>query len=198
LTTRPAGRELDVKDDPAREEGAEPGDVQEPPPEAGPSPQVGAPQDVAAAPTAEELAQVEDRWLRAEAELQNYRRRAAREREEAKQAAEESVMLEIVVALDDLERALSAGGPDSSAPWMNGVRLVMNRLVDYLSRQGVVPVDPAGAPFDPVLHEAILEVETVEAEPGQVMQVVLRGWRRGGRALRPARVVVARAPAETT
>jgi len=189
-----------VKDDPAREEAAEPDEAAEPGPEAGSSPQAGAPPEgeAAAAPSAEDLAQLEDRWLRAEAELQNYRRRAAREREEARQAAEESVMLEIIAALDDLERALAAGGPDSTAPWMHGVRLVMNRLVDYLARQGVVPVDPVGAPFDPALHEAILELATVEAEPGQVMQVVLRGWRRGGRALRPARVVVARAPAETT
>ncbi len=188
-----------MNDDPGRKDTAPPDDArreEEAPPAgeggAAAPPAAGAP----AGPSAEDLAALEDRWLRAEAELQNYRRRAAREREEARQAAEESVMLEIVAALDDLERAQAAGASASSEPWVAGVRLVMSRLTDFLARQGVTVVDPVGAPFDPALHEAILEVESSDAEPGRVTQVVLKGWRRGARALRAARVVVARAPAE--
>ena len=149
------------------------------------------------AAAAEDPAVLRDRWLRAEANLQNYRRRAERERVEARRNAEESVMLELIVALDDLDRALAmareAGAPET---WSEGVRLVVGRLTDYLARQGVVPLDPAGEAFDPNFHEAILELESAEVPPGHVVQVVLRGWRRGERALRPARVIVARAPAE--
>jgi molecular chaperone GrpE len=143
----------------------------------------------------EDAAVLKDRWLRAEADLQNFRRRAARDREEARQSAEESVMLEIIAALDDLERAL-ATVPESGAPepWTEGVRMVGGRLVDYLGRQGVVALEPVGQLFDPAFHEAVLEMVVPGAEPGHVTQVLLRGWRRGTRALRAARVVVACAP----
>jgi molecular chaperone GrpE len=155
----------------------------------------GAVPGAAGAPAEEEAGVLKDRWLRAEADLQNYRRRAAREREEARRNAEESVMLEVITALDDLERAL-ATARDSGAPesWAEGVRMVVARLGDFLARQGVTPVDPLGQPFDPAFHEAVLEMEAAGVPPGHVSQVVLRGWRRGERALRAARVVVARGP----
>jgi molecular chaperone GrpE len=148
-----------------------------------------------AAPPAEDAGDLRDRWLRAEADLQNYRRRAAREREEARRSAEEGVMLEIIAALDDLDRALGTAR-DSGAPesWTEGVRMVAARLGDFLARQGVTPVDPLGQPFDPSFHEGVLEMEAAGVPPGHVAQVVLRGWRRGDRALRAARVVVAREP----
>ena len=138
-----------------------------------------------------------DRWLRAEAELQNYRRRATREWEEGRRRAEESVLIEMVGALDDLDRALgaaeSSGAPDA---WTQGVVLVAQRMRDFLARQGVTAEDPLGQPFDPAFHEALLEVEATEGvAPGTVVQVALKGYRRDGRPLRPARVVVGRAPA---
>jgi len=143
----------------------------------------------------EDAALLKDRWLRAEAELQNFRRRAAREREETRRSAEEGVMLELIAALDDLDRALTTV-PESDAPelWTEGVRMVGSRLVEYLGRQGVVTLDPLGQPFDPVFHEAVLEMVVPGVAPGHVTQVLLRGWRRGMRVLRAARVVVARAP----
>ena len=145
--------------------------------------------------TGEDAALLKDRWLRAEAELQNFRRRAAREREETRRSAEEGVMLELIAALDDLDRALATvPESDSPEPWTEGVRMVGSRLVEYLGRQGVVTLDPVGQPFDPVFHEAVLEMAVPGVEPGHVTQVLLRGWRRGPRVLRAARVVVARAP----
>lgn len=165
----------------------------------------GAPPEGAQAPGApdagggvgEDAAALRDRWLRAEAELQNFRRRAAREREEARRLAEESVLLELIAVLDDLERALAA--PDAAAApaaWAEGVRLVAQRVQDVLGRHGVTALDPRGAPFDPAFHEALLEVDAPEGvEPGQVAHVVLKGYARGGRALRAARVAVARAGA---
>ncbi len=170
-----------------------------------PGPEAPAPAEAAAAApappatSAGEADLLRARWLRAEAELQNYRRRAARERDETRRGAEESVMLEVIAALDDLDRAL-ASSRDSGAPesWAEGVRLVATRLGDYLARQGVVPVDPLGQPFDPRFHEAVLEMAAAGTPPGHVAQVVLRGWRRGERALRAARVVVAREPGGQT
>jgi molecular chaperone GrpE len=135
-----------------------------------------------------------DRWLRAEAELHNYRRRARREIEDARRAGEEVILLELVRWLDDLERALEAAQASGAAAAItDGIALVLQKGRDALARHGLVVVDPLGEPFDPTLHEAILEVDPgAEAEPGHVAQVVLKGYRRGDRALRPARVVVAR------
>jgi molecular chaperone GrpE len=137
-----------------------------------------------------------DRWLRAEAELQNFRRRAGRQWEEARRGAEEAVLLEMVAALDDLERALEAArGIGAVQEWVKGVALVAQRLRGYLARQGVGIVDPLGQPFDPAFHEALLETDAPPGTlPGAVVQVVQKGYRRGDRALRAARVVVARAP----
>ncbi len=147
----------------------------------------------------EDAAVLKDRWLRAEAELQNFRRRAAHDREESRRNAEESVMLEIVAALDDLDRALTTV-PESGSQeaWAEGVRMVGRRLVEYLGRQGVTPVDPVGQPFDPAFHEAVLEMPVADVPPGQVTQVLVRGWRRGKRTLRAARVVLARAADEAS
>jgi molecular chaperone GrpE len=137
-----------------------------------------------------------DRWLRTEAELQNLRRRARRELEDATRAAEEAVLLDLVSWLDDLDRALEAATGAGAAPsWVEGVALVLQKGREYLERQGVVAVDPLGQPFDPAYHEAVLEVDAPEGmSPGHVTQVIHKGYRRGTRTLRAARVVVARAP----
>jgi molecular chaperone GrpE len=152
----------------------------------------------AATPPAEGAAELRDRWLRAEADLQNFRRRAARELDEARRSAEESVMLDVIESLDDLERALDAV-PDegAAAGWAAGVRLVAQRLRDSLARRGVTVMDPVGQPFDPTFHDALLQLPAPEGVvPGTVVQVALRGYQRNGRALRAARVVVARAAGE--
>src|SRR5206468_332078 len=151
----------------------------------------------AAVPEAEPAVDYKDRWLRTEAELQTYRRRARREIEDARRVAEESVLLDLVSWLDDLERAVDAareGGAMSS--WVEGVSLLLQKGHEYLERQGVATVDPADQTFDPNFHEAILEVDAPKGTtPGTVVQVVHKGYRRGNRALRPARVVVARGDA---
>ena len=146
---------------------------------------------------AEPAPDYKDRWLRAEAELQNFRRRASREWEEGRRMAEEGVLLEMVAALDDLDRALEAArSSGGSGAWIEGVTLVAQRLRDGLARRGVTVEDPLGQPFDPAFHEALLEVDApAGAAPGTVVQVAHKGYRRGERALRAARVVVARTPA---
>lgn len=149
-----------------------------------------------AAEAAEDAAAFQDRWLRAEADLQNLRRRAALEREESRRSAEESVMLDLISILDDLERALDAvRAAGTEGAWLDGVDLVAARMRDSLARRGVEIMDPVGQPFDPAFHEALLEVPAPDGmRAGDVAEVVLKGYRRGGRALRAARVVVAREP----
>lgn len=137
-----------------------------------------------------------DRWLRAEAEIQNARRRATRDREESVRAAEERILLDMVEVLDDLERALAAMPQEPSAgssAWAQGVALTAQRLRDALARRGVTPIAAVGVPFDPAFHEALLEVEPPKGiRPGAVVQEVQKGYARDNRALRAARVVVAR------
>ena len=141
-----------------------------------------------------EAADFKDKWLRAEAEIQNVRRRLAREREEAVRASEDRVLLDVIGLLDDLERALSSLPPEQAAgAWAQGVVLTAQRMRDTLARHGVTVVPAVGQPFDPVFHEALLEVPAPEGiAPGHVAQEVLRGYQRENRALRAARVVVAR------
>jgi len=156
--------------------------------------------DVEAPPSAPAAAEVDyrDRWLRAEAEIQNVRRRAQRDLDEQTRAVEERMLLEVIDVLDDLDRALaSAEKAGDTGSWIQGVRLVSDRLLSSLARSGATPIEPIGAPFDPHLHEAMLEVEAPEGmSAGDVVHVIRRGWKRSGRTLRPARVAVARAPAE--
>ena len=135
-----------------------------------------------------------DRWLRAEAELQNSRRRAARDLGDAVRSAEDRILVELIELLDDLERALAALAPaQGNEAWAQGVALTAQRMREVLARRGVTPIVAVGRPFDPALHEALLEVPPPDGvAPGSVAQEVQKGYQRGERALRPARVVVAR------
>ena len=146
-------------------------------------------------PEAPEVPDYKDKWLRTEAELQNFRRRAQRDREDGVRAAEDRILLDLIELLDDVERALAAVTPEQAAdPWTQGVTLTAQRMRDALARRGVTTIVTHGQPFDPAFHDALLEVPAPEGvAPGCVAQEVLKGYRRGDRALRAARVVVARA-----
>jgi len=135
-----------------------------------------------------------DRWLRAEAEVQNTRRRMLRDRDDAVRASEERILIDMVEVLDDLERALAALPQDQAGnAWAQGVALTAQRLRDALARRGVTPIATVGEPFDPTFHEALLEVAPPEGfRPGAVVQEVQKGYARDNRALRAARVVVAK------
>jgi len=164
----------------------------------GPAADQAAAEPAATPDPAAEAAEFRDRWLRAEAEIQNVRRRAAREREELRRELEDRWLLEAAALLDDLDRGLAAaresGAPDA---WIRGFELAGGRIRELLERHGVSVVEPAGQPFDPRFHEALLEVEPpAGAAPGTVAHVVSRGYARDGRSLRAARVAVARAPGE--
>ena len=137
-----------------------------------------------------ELARVRDERLRADAELQNVRRRAAREAVEAERRGETRAFGAFLTLIDDLERARAAAAGDEGSPLHAGVSLVLTRAMDELARLGVSPIDPEGEPFDPHAHEALLSAASESHPAGAVAQVISRGYRRGDRLLRPARVVV--------
>ena len=144
---------------------------------------------------AADLASAKDAWLRAEADLQNVRRRTNKEVEEAESRAVGRMLLTLVTFADDLERALEAARQaGEKGPLAAGVELVLVRLLETLRAHGVEPIDPAGEAFDPHEHEALLSVPSETCPAGTVAQVIARGYRHGGRLLRPARVMVSSGP----
>jgi molecular chaperone GrpE len=130
-----------------------------------------------------------DRWKRAAADFDNFRKRAAKEREATVTFANERLVKELLPILDDLERALVAATEHQEAALEDGVRLVHQSLEQLLRRQGLEEIDAAGK-FDPHVHEALLS-QPSEAEEGSVIDVVQKGYTLGDRVVRPARVVVA-------
>jgi molecular chaperone GrpE len=134
----------------------------------------------------------DDRLLRLAADFENYKKRAARERQEYVTLANERLIGELLPILDDLERALAAAEDHQEAQLEEGVRLVHRSLAGLLERHGVTPISTDGK-FDPYQHEALLS-QPSEAEEGSVLDVVQKGYKLGERVVRPARVVVAAAP----
>lgn len=144
----------------------------------------------------QELAQARDRWLRAEADLKNVQRRAAREVEEAERRGHDRVLLPLLALADDLERALASAheAGEGESALAQGIALVESRLLDALRAEGVIELDAAGAPFDPREHEAMLTAPHADVPAGHIAQVIAKGWRRGDRLVRPARVLVSSGP----
>jgi molecular chaperone GrpE len=136
----------------------------------------------------ERLAALEDRLLRVAADFENYKKRAAREREEYVTFANERLIKELLPVLDDLERALQAAAEHEEAKLEEGVELVHRALASLLERHGVKEIGTEGT-FDPHVHEALLS-QPSEAEQGSVIDVVQKGYTIGDRVVRPARVIV--------
>ena len=127
----------------------------------------------------------DDRYLRALADLENYRKRAAQEVERRVAEKTERLLLDWIEAVDSVDRALGMQPSD-------GLRSVLEQMEAILARQGVERVGAAGDPFDPELHEAISVQESDEVPERTVLDVARSGYRRGERVLRPAQVVVSR------
>jgi molecular chaperone GrpE len=138
-----------------------------------------------------ELVAEHDRLLRTAADLENFRKRVARERDDAARHAAGPVVKDLIPAVDNLERALSAASP--SDPLAEGVRMVLRQVEEALARHGVEPRSAMGEPFDPELHEALATVPAPGAAPGTVVAQHGRAWLHHGRLLRPAMVAVAAA-----
>jgi molecular chaperone GrpE len=126
---------------------------------------------------------------RAQADFENYRKRAAKEAALAGQRAKSGLVRELLPVVDNLERALASAGDDEQH-LAEGVRLVHSELIAVLERNGVEQFDPRGERFDPEEHEALSMRSEDGAESGTVLDVVEKGYRANGGILRPARVVV--------
>jgi molecular chaperone GrpE len=126
---------------------------------------------------------------RAQADFENYRKRAAREAAAAGERAKSGLVRELLPIVDNLERALKSAG-EGEQHLAEGVQLVHSELIAVLERNGVEQFDPAGERFDPTEHEALSMRDQDGAESGLVLDVVEKGYRTNGSILRPARVVV--------
>ncbi len=148
-----------------------------------------------------ELAEMRDRWMRAEAETQNVRSRGQREVAEARQFAVQKFASDVAEVAETLRRGLAAipaaaaDEPALVARLREGFEGTERSFLAALERHGIVREDPTGALFDPNKHQAMAEQESAEHPPGTVMQAWSLAWLLNGRLLRPAMVVVAKAPA---
>ncbi|WP_163782411.1 nucleotide exchange factor GrpE, partial [Myxococcus vastator] len=145
----------------------------------------------------ERAKEAQERTVRHAADLENYRKRAQKEKEEVQRFGAEKLLKDLLPVLDNLDRALDAAAksPDLDS-FEKGVAMTRKSFEDTLGRHGVKGFSAKGQPFDPRLHEAIQQVETADVPAGHVAHEVVRGFYLNERLVRPAMVVVARAPAE--
>ena len=142
-----------------------------------------------------EVEKFKDLALRAEAEMQNLQRRTARDVENAHKFGVEKFVHNMLPVVDSLEKAIESIGDNVDAI-AEGVRLCHKLMVDTLTKEGVEIIDPAGEPFDPNEHQAMSMVENPDMEPNSVLAVVQKGCKLNGRLVRPAMVMVTKAPAD--
>jgi molecular chaperone GrpE len=136
-----------------------------------------------------------DRFLRMAADLDNYKRRAAREKEEYVKFSNEDLIKAILPFIDNLERAVNhADKVSDSGVMIEGVRLTIQQILQALNKFGVSSFESVGKPFDPAVHEAMLVVETEQQEPNQVLEEFQKGYLLCDRLLRPASVSVSKLP----
>jgi molecular chaperone GrpE len=143
-----------------------------------------------------------DRLLRTAADFENFKKRAARERQEGIRFANESLIEKLVPVLDNFDQAMAAaaqvGAADSATSLQAGIAMILQQLKTVLKEAGLEEIDATGRPFDPNWHEAVSQKETTEVPDGHVVQQLRKGYKLRDRLLRPAGVVVARKPAENS
>ena len=138
-----------------------------------------------------QVATLKDQVLRAMAEMENIKRRAARDVEHAHKFAVEKLIGELFPVIDSLEKAVeTAGATEGAEAIAEGVELSLKLFVDTLAKSGVEQIDPLGEPFDPQVHEAMTMVPNPDAEPNSVMDVMQKGYVLNGRLVRAAKVIV--------
>jgi molecular chaperone GrpE len=141
----------------------------------------------------QERDEAQDRLLRTAAEYDNYRKRTERERRELSDAVAADLIRDVLPALDDLERALSASQNSADPVLRSGVELIYKQLLDALRRRGAEPFESVGHDFDPSWHEAVASEPAKGHRDGEIVAELRRGFRIGSRLLRPAQVRVAKA-----
>jgi molecular chaperone GrpE len=139
-----------------------------------------------------------ERLLRTTADFDNFKKRAAREKQDAIRYANEGLLEKLVPVLDNFDAALSAAQASSAGATQSlqtGVSMIFQQLKKVLTESGLEEVDAAGQKFDPNLHEAVSQQESADVPEGQVLQQLRKGYKLRDRLLRPATVVVAKKPA---
>ena len=145
-----------------------------------------------------EAARYKDQLLRTAADLENYRKRARRDVEDAARRAKEDVLGQVLPIIDNLERAVQAAeGAQDVAAVVQGVEMVLASFQDAAEGMGLERVATTGERFDPNVHDAIQQLPSADHEPGTIMAEVASGWKLGPKLIRPAMVVVAKSPAES-
>lgn len=138
-----------------------------------------------------------ERAIRAVAEMENLRRRAAQDVEKAHKFALEKFAAELLPVLDNLERAIELADKESEElkPMIEGVELTLKSMQSSVAKFGLVALDPQNQPFDPNAHQAMSMIENAELAPNTVIAVMQKGYELNGRVIRPAMVMVSKAPA---
>ncbi|HXI77692.1 MAG TPA: nucleotide exchange factor GrpE [Steroidobacteraceae bacterium] len=162
------------------------------PPEAAPADSL----DLAAALAAAEARATENRnsYLRAVAEMDNFRKRSEREIDNARKFAIERFAQELVPVGDALEAGINAGAANPGPALLEGAQATLRQLHRAFDKGGIKIIDPAGQPFDPEWHEAMVVQESAEQPANTVLSVIQKGYSLNGRLLRPARVIVSKSP----
>jgi molecular chaperone GrpE len=147
----------------------------------------------------EQAAKAEENWqkyVQQTADFDNYKKRAARERQDAITFANEGLLQKLVPIVDNFEMALAAANSDgtSAKSLQTGVNMIAGQLKNVLAEAGLEEIDAAGKKFDPNIHEAVSEVATNDVAEGYVAQQLRRGYKFKNRLIRPASVVVAKSP----
>jgi molecular chaperone GrpE len=143
------------------------------------------------------VSQHRDQLLRAAAELENIRKRATRDVEQAHRYALEKIAQELLPVRDSLELAAASASTADAASLVAGQEATLKLLARTFEKFAILGIEPVGEPFDPQRHEAMAMQDAPTAEPDSVLQVVQKGYELNGRLLRPARVIVARTPGST-
>ena len=153
-----------------------------------------------AAPEGDELGDLQrerddfkDRWLRKGAEFDNYRKRIERERREQADQAVVDLLQELLLVVDDFDRALTVDAGEGGGAYRRGVELIHGKLHDLLRKQGLKAIDALGADFDPNIHQAVIHEDSPEHREGEVIGELRKGYTLNERLLRPAMVKVAKA-----
>lgn len=140
----------------------------------------------------QEAAEYKDKYLRALAEMDNMRKRLQKERQEMIQYAVQNNVVEFLNPIDQLENALKYAqqGSDEVKHWALGFQMILTQFKDVLANNGVAAFQSAGMPFDPYSHEAVETIATNDHPPGTVVSESIKGYKMGGKTIRPARVTV--------
>lgn len=138
-----------------------------------------------------EAASLRDKWLRAVADLDNYKKRVKRDIDDANHRAVQNLLGSFLPVGDNLERALSVAPPDTNEQLLKGIEMVRQEFLGALAKHGIKAIESVGRPFDPNMHDALQQMDTPDFAPGIVMLEYEKGYLRGDKLLRPARVIVA-------